>query len=80
MRIGKTIITVRRAAGPTLFDEVLEVVTHPDSEIRAIIAKMARSESKTYLDNHKELLSTMQETAAAIVSHIPTAGDSGHEA
>lgn len=83
MKIGKTLISFRRLAGPTLHTEILDVITHPESEIRQVIAKMARSEAKTYLDGHaqshldafdaraKEVLNVAADAAPAVVVTDP---------
>lgn len=50
MKIGKLIIEFRRAGGPKLVEEVFNALTDPEGEARAVIAKMARSAAKDFLD------------------------------
>lgn len=54
MKIGKTIITVRRETGKSLHDEVdtvmREILGDPTHELRRLMARVTRSEAKTYLD------------------------------
>ena len=50
MKIGKLIIEFRRAGGPKLAEEVFDALTDPEGEARAVIAKMARSAAKDFID------------------------------
>lgn len=52
MKIGKLIIEFRRAGGPQLVEEVFDALTDPEGEARKVIAKMARSVAKDFIQTY----------------------------
>lgn len=85
MKIGKLIIEFRRAGGPKLAEEVFDALTDPEGEIRAVIAKMARSAAKDFIDAQAgriladvsaELEKRKAATLAELGSAAPTSGES----
>lgn len=54
MRLFNHVITVRRVEGQSLESEIKNIVLDADREIRPLIAKMARSAAKDYLEQLKE--------------------------
>lgn len=54
MKIGKLLVSIRKYAGTSLEEEIREVVTLADGDIRKVIARIARGEAKSYLDQHAQ--------------------------
>lgn len=78
MRIGKTIITVRRETGMSLHDEVdtvmREMLADPAHELRRLMARVTRGEAKTYLDQAaQDHLDQFELHAAAVKGRLTAA-------
>ena len=85
MKLGKLIIEFRRAGGPKLVEEVFDALTDPEGEARMVIAKMARSAAKDFIDQEggriladltAELEKRKAVTLAELGSAAPAAGGS----
>jgi hypothetical protein len=56
MKIGKLIVEIRRAGGPKLAEEIFDTLTDPEGEARKVIAKMARSAAKDFVQTYGETI------------------------
>lgn len=50
MKIGRFVFTIRKVGGHLIEDEIFDVITHPEGDVRQLIAKMSRASAKDYLD------------------------------
>ena len=79
MKLGKLIIEFRRAGGPKLVEEVFDALTDPEGEARMVIAKMARSAAKDFIDAEggrilADLTAELEKRKAATLAELGSAG------
>ncbi len=78
MKIGKLIVEFRRAGGPKLVEEVFDALTDPEGEARKVIAKMARSAAKDFIQTYgeeiiQEFTAELEKRKNAILSELGSA-------
>lgn len=78
MKIGKLIIEFRRVGGATLAEEVFNAVTDPEGDARPVIAKMARSAAKDFIDAEggrilADFTAELEKRKAAILAELGSA-------
>ena len=78
MKLGKLIIEIRRAGGAKLAEEVFDTLTDPEGEARKVIAKMARSAAKDFVQTYCEKIiedftAELEKRKAAILAELGSA-------
>jgi hypothetical protein len=78
LKLGKLIVEFRRAGGPKLTEEVFDALTDPEGEARAVIAKMARSAAKDFIDTEggrilADVTAELEKRKAAVLAELGSA-------
>lgn len=78
MKLGKLIIEIRRAGGAKLAEEIFDTLTDPEGEARKVIAKMARSAAKDFVQTYGEKIiedftAELERRKAAILAELGSA-------